>query len=376
MAKIILAGGSGFLGRLLTKWYLKKNYDVVILSRSSKNIRKARVIKWNGENIGDWIEELENSTALINLSGRSVNCRYNKKNKQEILNSRIKSTKVLGKAISSCKNPPQIWLNLSTATIYEHTYENAHGENGIIKASVEAKDAFSIEVAKKWEESFQEIQCPYTRKIILRTAMVFGNEPGGVFSTLNFLSKIGLGGKMHHGKQMVSWIHADDFCRAIDFLIENQNANGIYNISSPYPLTNEEMMQHIRKYTKVPFGLPATLWMLELGAIFLRTETELIIKSRNVIPEKILNEGFVFTYPKFENALQEIYKGSSHSGQNKTVDKHKMTTAATKYEHMPYIVRLYKTFTHDRHFFNKEDCAHAVKQCTSNQPLQVSRRER
>jgi len=308
MKKIVIAGGTGFLGRTLIKWHNKLGNQIIVLSRKKRVIRGAKVVLWDGKTLEDsWRRELDDATAVINLAGRSVNCRYTKANRREIWSSRIRSTHVLGKAIHQSLRPPKVWLNSSTATIYKHTYDAAHDEvNGTVGATPAAKDDFSVRVAQAWEAEFNSANTPRTRKITLRTAMVFGNESGGVYETLRKLTQLGLGGKMAHGRQYVSWIHADDFCRALDWLIDSPDSVGIYNICSPCPITNSGMMRTMRSTLNTSFGLPAFRWMLEIGAFLLGTETELIIKSRRVIPERILAEGFTFDHINLKNALEDL----------------------------------------------------------------------
>lgn len=306
--KIVIAGGSGFLGRTLIKWFSRSGGEFVVLNRRPAEMEGARIAIWDGRTVGEWAKELDGAEALINLAGRSVDCRYHARNRRAVMDSRVDSTRALGEAIYRCSSPPKVWLNSSTATIYKHTYGPAHDEQGEIGADAEAKDAFSIEVARAWEKEFSNSKTPSTRKVILRAAMVLGAEDGGVFQVLRRLTRLGLGGRMGHGRQFVSWIHAADFCRAVEWLLHNNNAEGIYNLSSPHPVTNSEMMATFRKASGVPFGLPATRWMLEIGAFFLRTETELIIKSRRVVPGRLLDEGFTFQFPHIEEAIEEIQR--------------------------------------------------------------------
>ena len=306
--KIILAGGSGFLGRSLLKWFKPKGYDVVILSRRRVAIDQARVIYWDGRTLGAWSAELEGAEALINLAGRSVNCRYNRRNCQQIMDSRIESTRILGEAIQQCSEPPRIWMNSSTATIYKHTFGMAHDESGTIGSTPQAKDEFSIQVATSWEAEFNKFDLPATRQIILRMAMIFGDEPGGVFDVLQRLAQWGLGGRMGSGRQYMSWIHTIDFCRCIEWLINRSHAEGVYNVSAPQPVSNSEMMKIIREGVGRAWGLPASEWMLEAGTFIMRTETELVIKSRRVIPKRLLDEGFTFKYPTPQDAVQQLTK--------------------------------------------------------------------
>jgi uncharacterized protein (TIGR01777 family) len=307
--RIILAGGSGFLGRILREHFLGKGGGVVVLTRSPKGANGAgRECFWDGRSVGEWTRVLEGADVLINLAGRSVDCRYHARNRKQMMDSRVDSTRVLGEAIAQCANPPGVWLNSSTATIYKHTFGPAWDENGEVGATPEARDAFSIEVAKAWEREFNAAPTPHTRKVALRTAMVFGHGANSVFPVLCRLAHFGLGGCMASGRQYVSWIHEADLCRAIDWLIEHDGFSGPVNVSAPNPVTNREMMATVRELCRVPFGLPAAAWMLEVGAFFLRTETELIIKSRRVVPCRLLADGFEFRFPELRPALEDLCK--------------------------------------------------------------------
>jgi uncharacterized protein len=307
-SRLVVAGGSGFVGRLLTKGLASGNNDVVVLTRSPRDAGEPiRQAQWDGRTLGDWVRELDGARALINLAGRSVNCRYNEKNRREILESRVDSTHVLGEAISQCDNPPPVWLNASTATIYKHTFDHPNDEaTGIIGATPEAKDAFSIKVAQAWEETLNRAQTPATRKVALRSAIIFAPGEGGIFRVLRSLTRFGLGGPVAGGKQYVSWIHGDDFCRAIEWLVDRDDFSGPVNLASPNPVTQGELMRIIRRESGVPFGLPATRWMLEVAAFLHRTEAELIIKSRYVVPGRLLAAGFQFRFPRMEDALLDI----------------------------------------------------------------------
>jgi uncharacterized protein len=305
--KIVLPGGSGFLGRILAPHLERSGYEIVVLSRApSVGKDGIREIGWDGETIGTWAKELEGSTAVVNLAGRSVNCHYHSRNRRLFMDSRINSTRVLGEAIAQCKSPPSIWLNSSTATIYKHSVDRAMDEvSGEIGASAQAKDAFSVEVATAWERTFNAAQAPGTRKVALRTAMVL-SDTGSVLRVLGRLVRFGLGGKMGGGDQYVSWIHELDFCRAIEWIMIRGDLDGAVNLAAPNPLPNAEMMRIKRKTFGMPVGLPATAWMLEMGAFVLRTETELIIKSRRVVPGRLLASGFEFRFPDFSGAVEEL----------------------------------------------------------------------
>ena len=292
--KIVLAGGTGFVGRYFQEKFTNLGYDVKIISRQSPNI------PW--DNNTRVIEALENAEMLINLAGKSVDCRYNAKNKREILKSRIETTNILGNAVLACNNTPPIWMNASTATIYRHAEDKPMGEE-----TGEIGAGFSVYVAKEWESAFFAFKLPQTRKVALRMAIVLG-ENGGVMGAFENLVKYGLGGAQGSGNQKFSWIHVEDLYNIVLFLKENEALTGVFNCSAPYPVTNRELMNHLRKAMNVKFGLPSPKWMLEIGAHFIRTETELILKSRWVIPERLESEGYTFKFEKIETALEQILK--------------------------------------------------------------------
>jgi uncharacterized protein len=310
--RIVIAGGSGFLGQALARHFLNADWEVVVLTRSPGQSGLAgRQIGWDARTLSDWTTELESSAGVINLTGKSVNCRYDARNRKEILESRVNSTRILGEAIGRCAQPPQIWLNASTATVYRHTFGQPWDETGETEAAAEAKDRFSVEVAWAWERALNEASAPRTRKVALRMAMVLGLGKNSVFPVLRRLTKLGLGGRMGSGRQFVSWIHENDFCRAVDWLIHHTDLEGPFNLVAPNPLPNAEMMRTLRQVCGVPFGLPATNWMLEIGAFVLRTETELLIKSRRVIPGRLLQSGFTFQFPVIREAFEDLKKRSA-----------------------------------------------------------------
>lgn len=297
--KIIIAAGTGFLGKNLEEYFMQKGDQVYILTRKPK--RKNEIF-WDAKTLGEWKNLLENSDVLINLAGKSVDCRYTDKNKKEIYSSRIESTKVLQQAVDLCTNKPKIWLNASSATIYIHSEKQLNTEeNGIIG------DDFSMNICKSWESEFFRSKTEYVRKVALRTSIVLGNN-GGAFPKLNILTKIGLGGKQGRGNQKISWIHIDDFCRAVEFVIANEDLTGEINITAPNPLSNNDFMRNLRKEMKVPFGLNAAVWQLEIASAVMGTETELLLKSRNVYPEKLIKNGFSFNYPDVGKALKNLIK--------------------------------------------------------------------
>lgn len=311
--KIIIAGGTGFIGQEMIRYFGKEN-KLVVLSRRLKHavnnrnqynsltpadLVNTRFVRWDGKNIGDWAAALEAADLLINLSGRSVNCRYTAKNKKEILDSRTDPVKAIGRAIGNCKIPPRLWINASSATIYRHATDVPQDE-----FTGEYHDDFSVRVCRQWEQSFYDQITPGTRKVALRMAITLG--PGGVLIPYFNLLKFGLGGKQGNGKQMFSWVHIDDTCRMIEWICENDNLEGTFNCCAPRPVTNREFMHILKKLTGQRIALPAYTWMLKMGAWLIGTETELILKSRWVVPTRILETGFRFNYPELEVAIADI----------------------------------------------------------------------
>ncbi|WP_420320235.1 TIGR01777 family oxidoreductase [Flagellimonas sp.] len=306
MQKIVIAGGNGFLGNILTE-NLKSTvgYIVVLTRRNKTPYENIHFVKWDGKTLSDWVKQIDGCDVLINLSGRSVDCRYNPKNRAEILDSRINSTKVLGKAVKQSLNPPKIWINSSTATIYRHSMDKKMDET-----TGELGHGFSVEVAKAWEEAFFSCNTPKTRKVALRTSIVLGKE-GGALLPIKNLAKMGFGGKQGNGNQFVSWIHEKDFAKSVQFIINNDNIYGPINIVAPEPTTNAVLMKKIRSKLRVPFGIPMNPVLLEIGARIVKTETELILKSRNVIPKALLDAGFIHDYGNLELALDNLLEQKS-----------------------------------------------------------------
>ena len=306
--RILIPGGSGQVGSVLARAFRADGHEVVVISR--KSVGPEQSIVWDGKTLGEWASEVDGADAVINLAGYTVNCRYNKANRDRIMQSRIDSTHIIGEAIRAARRPPRIWLQASTATIYSHRYDAPNDEfSGNIGGGVSDLPAawgFSIDVATAWERAMDVADVPHTRKIKLRSAMTMSPDFGGIFDVLLGLVRLGLGGKSGNGKQFVSWVHHADFTRAISWLIENDEIDGVVNIASPNPLPNAAFMKAIRDAWGTRVGLPASKWMLELGAIFMRTETELILKSRRVVPGVLLKSGFEFQYPTWPDAAQSL----------------------------------------------------------------------
>jgi uncharacterized protein len=321
--RIVIPGGNGQLGRLLVHHFSGRGDSVTVLTRQEngsgiaantskpkQNCIPWRTLPWDGENLGGWADALEGADVLINLSGRSVDCRYTAENQREILDSRVGSTRVLGEAIRGLAVPPKVWMNASTATIYRHSFDRAvgeaSGELGGAEADAPATWRFSIDVATQWEASFFAAATPHTRKVALRGGMVMSPSPGGIFDLLLRLVRFGLGGASGRGNQYVSWIHHLDFVRAVDYLIAHEEIAGAVNVTAPVPLPNSDFMRALREAWGIPFGLPASEWMLSVGTILLRTETELLLKSRRVIPGTLLERGFQFAFPEWPEAARDL----------------------------------------------------------------------
>lgn len=302
MKKLVIAGGTGFLGNALVKHFSEKFDAIIVLSRSAKEAKnKVQFVQWDAKNLGAWQVHLEDAEVLINLTGRSVDCRYNAKNKAEILNSRLDSTAVLNAAVLMCANPPKHFVNSSTATIYDHSLTRPNTE----KEGVIGSD-FSMDVAKSWEATFFNTSTPNTLKTALRTSIVLGNA-GGAFPKMRGIAAVGLGGKQGQGNQMISWIHVDDFVKAVEFVIDNQLA-GVVNVTAPNPVQNTYFMKTLRETLGVRVGINAPKSLLEIAAFFMRTQTELLLKSRFVIPERLIESGFEFKYPDIERCLEYLVK--------------------------------------------------------------------
>jgi uncharacterized protein (TIGR01777 family) len=320
--KVVIPGGSGQVGTILARAFQRDGDDVVVLSRQSKIRRPWRLVHWDGEILGAWQREIDGADVVINVAGRSVNCRYTAANRHEIFHSRVASTRVVGEAIARATRPPRVWLQASTATIYAHRYDAANDErSGVLgggESSAPSSWRFSIDVARAWERAFDDAVTPATRKVAMRSAMTLSPDPGGVFDTLFKLVRRGLGGSAGDGRQFMSWVHFEDFIAAARWLIDREDIDGTVNIASPNPLPNAEFMRVLRQACGVPFGLPARGWMLDIGAAFMRTETELVLKSRRVVPRRLLDHGFGFKFPDWPDAARDLCRRNrsrSHRGR-------------------------------------------------------------
>ena len=307
--KVVIPGGSGQVGTILARALHGDGHDVLVLSRCP-GPRPWRVAAWDGATPGGWQRDVDGSDVVINLTGRSVNCRYTPANRRQILESRVASTRLVGEAIARAARPPRVWLQASTATIYAHRYDRANDERSGMLGGDEPRAPgswrFSVDVARAWERAFDDAMTVRTRKVALRSAMTLSPDRGGVFDTLLGLVRHGLGGKAGDGHQFMSWIHHEDFVAAVRWLIDRDDIEGVVNVAAPNPLPNADFMRTLRDASGASVGLPASRWMLEMGAVFLRTETELILKSRRVVPARLLEHGFTFRYPNWSDAARDL----------------------------------------------------------------------
>lgn len=307
--RIVIPGGSGQLGQILAGHFQLQGHHVTVLTRGPY-AAPWQTVHWDGVTIGPWTEQLEGADVCINLAGRSVNCRYHRANRESIYNSRIDTTRLLNQVIANLADPPKVWLNASTATIYRHALDRPMdeltGELGGNEPGAPAKWNFSIKVAKDWEAAFFAIPTPRTRKVAMRSAVVFSPIAGNPFVIYSNLVRLGLGGTQGNGRQFISWVHDLDFARAVEFLITRGDLEGSINIASPYPLPNREFMALLREAWDMPNGLPAPAPLLELAAFFHRTETELLLKSRRVVPTRLLDAGFHLEYENWPAAAADL----------------------------------------------------------------------
>jgi len=299
----VIFGVNGFLGRYLARHWTRSGFEVVAVGRSQRGWGgDGMFLPWDGKNPGPWELALEGAAVVVNLAGRSVNCRYEEKNRRAILDSRIDSTKAIGAAIRKCRKPPGLWINVGTATYYRHAVDGPQDEwRG------EPGDGFSVDVARRWEDVFFGDATPAAvRKIVVRTGMVMANEKDTAFAILKRLAQFGLAGAMGSGDQRVSWIHIRDWLDALDFLLANPLLDGVFNLTAPECPTNRRMLDLLREKVAMPLGLPTAEWMIALGAFLMKTEPELVLKSRWVEPARLIDEGFVFRWPQWSNAVEDL----------------------------------------------------------------------
>jgi len=307
--KIVIPGGSGHLGTMIARSFHSEGHEVVVLTRNPR-VLAWRTVIWDGRTVRGWAAEIDGADVVINLAGRSVHCRYTDEAKREILQSRVDSTRAVGEAIARAKRPPRVWLQASTATIYAHRFDAPNDERTGMRGGHES-DAppewkFSIDVAAAWEAAIDAIVLPHTRKVKLRSAVVMSAGRGGAFEQYLRLVRLGVGGTHGNGKQYVSWIHGEDFLRALRFLIERDDLAGAVNVAAPEPLPNDEFLRAMRDGWGARFAIPAPAWLLTIASFLHRTETELLLKSRRVVPRRLLDAGFRFRFPAWPEAARDL----------------------------------------------------------------------
>ena len=291
MKKIIIAGGTGFIGSYISKRFMESGYDVSVVSRNRGDI------KWD---LNELSEAMDGAEMVINLAGKSINCRHTESNRKAIINSRVNSTILIGNAISACKNPPKLWINASATGIYRTSHKHPMTED-----ETDLGDDFLAKVVTMWEKAIFDFNLPETRKISLRTSVVLGHI-GGALKPLVLLSSFGLGGKQASGKQMVSWIHLEDYFRILVYILKNDKIEGIINCTAPEPVTNAHFMKNIRLANHVAFGIPTPGFAIKLGALIIGTEPELILNSSYVVPKRLIDAGFKFSFPYIDSALNDL----------------------------------------------------------------------
>lgn len=304
--KIVIPGGSGQVGAILERAFTAAGHSVVILTR---NPQRPNELAWDGRTLGAWTSAIDGSDVVINLAGRSVSCRYTPQNLQEMMDSRVLSARAVGQAIAASTAPPRIWLQASTATIYAHTFDTPNDETGPLggtEPDIPAYWAYSVQIAKNWEQEQTKADTPKTRKAALRSAMIMSPDRHGIFDYLSRLTRLGLGGPIAGGHQYISWIHDQDFTRAIDHLITNEHLEGPVNIAAPTPLPQRDFMRTLRQTWRTPIALPATKTMAAIGAFALRSDPELLLKSRRVIPGRLLDDGFTFEHTTWDTAARDL----------------------------------------------------------------------
>lgn len=306
----VIAGGNGFLGRALQRHWLAAGHRVIVLTRHPAHGTEpgAVAVGWDGRTAGPWCNALEGASVLVNLAGRSVDCRYHARNRAAIFASRLDSTRILAEAVATAKNPPPVWLNAASATRYRHAEDRPQDE-----ATGEVGHGFSVDVCTAWEHAFFEpVLPPHIRRVALRTGIVLGRN-GGVFPVFRRLARCGLAGRVGHGRQMFSWLHEADFCRAIDWLIAHPTMTGPVNLTAPCPVPMTHFTAALRRHLGIPFGAPLPRPLLEIGAWLIRTETELLLKSRWVVPRRLLESGFTFTLTTLDTALTHLTAPRPHA---------------------------------------------------------------
>lgn len=299
--RIILAGGSGFLGKPLSKYLVERGYEVIVLTRQPGQGGGAnKEVYWDGQTLGPWAEHLNGARAVVNLAGRSVNCRYTPQNRREINESRVNSVRVIGEAIHACSNPPAVLVQSSSLAIYGDAGDRWCDE------SSSCGEGFPVETCLLWEKAFEESATPPTRRVVLRIGLVLGKS-GGALKTLAPLAKLGLGGTIGKGRQYMSWIHSLDMNRLFLAAIEQEQMSGVFNATGPQPATNAEFTRELRRALHRPWSPPVPNWAVHIGSFLMGTEACLALTGHRCAPKRLQELGFSFNFPKLREALADIY---------------------------------------------------------------------
>ncbi len=296
MQTLIIAGGSGYLGKILIN-YFKTEYKIIIITRAKSTVsNKIQYINWND----NWQKHLNTESILINFSGKAINCLFTKKNKKLLINSRVNTTIKLNKAITENENPPKLFINASGISIYKETYKTNYDEYNF-----EYQNDFLGNLSQKWEQAFYQTKTPKTRKVAIRISPVLGKESNAIKSLLPIV-KLGLGGKQGNGKQLFPFIHQTDFVRAIKHIIETESLTDSINLIAPISTTNQNFMHIFRKQLGVKIGIPTPAFLLYISKYITKVEPELILTSSFANPKKLIDSNFTFEYPDIASALSEI----------------------------------------------------------------------
>jgi hypothetical protein len=300
--RVILAGGSGFLGQELAAALNERGYEIVVLGRGrSRTVGSTRHVQWDGHTLGDWAHEIEGAKAIVNLTGRSVNCRHTPEHRREIMESRVNSVRVLGEAVGRSAAPPAVWVQASSLAIYGDA-----GDRWCDEDSPHA-EGFSEEVCKRWEAELERISAPGLRKVVMRIGIVLDARKGAL-PVLARLTRLFLGGRVGHGRQYISWIHVADLVRMFVKAIERPDLSGVFNVTGPNPVTNAEFMSELRRALHRPWSPPVPALATRIGAFFMRTEPSLALSGRRCRPKRFLENGFQFEFPTLRGALADLYR--------------------------------------------------------------------
>jgi len=298
--RVVLAGGSGFLGRELSKALLERGYGVVVLTRTprerSDGVHEA---EWTGAHIGEWIQFLDGADAVVNLAGRSVNCRHTPENLREIIESRVNSVQTVAAAFEHVKVPPRVWVQAGSLAFYGDRGDEWCDENS------PSSPGTAVEICRRWENAFNVARAPKTRKVLFRIGIVLARD-GGALSVLGKMAKWFFGGRAGGGRQYVSWIHLADVKRMFVEAIERENWSGVFNVCAPNPVTNDEFMRELRRALHRPWSPPAPEWAVRIGARLMNTEPSLALAGRRCAPKHFIENGFRFQFPELRAALKNI----------------------------------------------------------------------